>query len=453
MTDDDDLGGGVRVLYVNDDTGFGELVRTKLSSSHAEFDITAVRDAEEALELLDSSAIDCVVTSYSLPDTTGIDLAKTVRSDGYDLPVILFTGRDSETVVRDATETNAVEYIPIHATEDSFSLLGDRIRTLVEAARDQQRAEEMSDRFQRTLERATDAIYAVDDEWRIEYINEKMAQRVDEDPETVVGTVLWEGFPSVAGTELEERYRTAMRTGESTTFEQYIEEPFDYWAEIRVFPDEDGLTVFSRETTTERERTLELERSETILQNIHDIVLILDGEGVVQFSNAAAERRLTSGEPGQLQGRPLAEVVGGRVSETDVSRFSNAITASLQQLEGDGGVTGLYDSDLQVEFEDGQGTRTLDVRFTPFERPGNDRVLVVARDVTAQSEATNELERERDALQELQAVMAESDISTETRLEELLEVGCRTLGLEFGLISHIEGRDYTIKAAHARTVT
>ncbi|WP_323192944.1 PAS domain-containing protein, partial [Halostella sp. PRR32] len=81
-------------------------------------------------------------------------------------------------------------------------------------------------------------------------------------------------------------------------------------------PDEDGLTVFSRETTTERERTLELERSETILQNIHDIVLILDGEGVVQFSNAAAERRLTSGEPGQLQGRPLAEVVGGRVSET-----------------------------------------------------------------------------------------------------------------------------------------
>jgi len=448
-TGDDDSLGRLQILYVNDDAEFAELVRTKLASSHAAFDITTASTAEETLEELSTSPIDCVVTCYSLPDTTGIDLIRTIQSDGHSLPAILFTGRDSEQVVREATEENAIEYIPIHATEDSFSLLASRIRTLVEATRDQQRAEHLSDRFRRTLERATDAIYAVDEEWRIEYMNQKMAQRADRDPETVVGAILWEEFPSIAGTELEQQYRTAMETGDSVTFEQYVGEPYDYWVEIRVFPDEDGLTVFSREITAERERELELERYGTILQNIHDIVLVVDADGVVQFSNSAAERRLTSGNAGQVEGRILADAVGDRVSEGDADRFASAITASLQQLEGDGGVTGLYDSDLQLQFESAQGTRTLDVRFTPFERPGNDHVLVVARDVTDQSEATRQLERERDALQELQAVMAESDISAETRLEELLEVGCRTLGLEIGIVSQIEGSDYVVRAAHA----
>jgi PAS domain S-box-containing protein len=446
---DVDPPGGLHLLYVNDDGKFADLVRMKLLSDHAEFDMTTVSDAEETLEQLSSSAIDCVVTCYSLPDRTGVDLIRTIKSEGYDLPTILFTGRDSEHVVREATEVSGVEYIPIQATEDSFSLLGNRIQTLVEAARDQKLAGEMSDRFRRTLERATDAIYAVDDEWRIEYINQKMAQRVDCTPERVIGTVLWEEFPSIVGTELEERYRTAMETGEPVTFEQYLDEPFDYWVEVRVFPDEEGLSVFSREITAEREHELERERSETILQNIHDIVLIVDSDGVVQFTNAAAERRLAGHDDTQLEGQLLADVVGDRVSETGARRFSDAVTSSLEQLNSDGGVTGLYDSDLQLEFDGRQGNRTLDVRFTPFERPENDHVLVVGRDVTDQSEATEQLERERDALHELQAVMAESHISADTRLEKLLEVGCRTLDLEIGIVSRIENSDYTVRAIHA----
>ncbi|WP_324663246.1 PAS domain-containing protein [Haloarcula sediminis] len=439
----------MHILYVNDDAEFAELVRTKLANSRPDFEITTVSDTGEALGQLSSSSIDCVVTCYSLPDGTGIELVRTVRAEGYDTPAILFTGRDSERVVREATESNELDYIAIHATEDSFSILGSRIRTLVEAARDQEVAERMSNRFRRTLERATDAIYAVDDEWRIEYMNEKMAQRVDRSPEQAVGNTLWEEFPSVVGTELETRYRTAMETGDSVSFEQRLGEPFNYWVEVRVFPDEDGLTVFSREITTERERELELERSETILQNIHDIVCTVNPEGVVQFSNSAADRLLLRDNDEELEGRLLTDVVSDRVSAAGTERLSKAIGSSLQQLESDGGVAELYDSDLQLEFETGHGKRTLDVRTTPVKRPGGDHILVVARDVTDQSEATRQLERERDALQELQAVMADSDLSAETRLEELLKVGCQTLGLEIGIISHIQDSDYTIKAVHA----
>ncbi|WP_135806532.1 PAS domain-containing protein [Halorussus marinus] len=439
----------IHVLYVNDDEGFAELTETKLLSLSSSFEVTTVDTAAAAIDRVDSAAVDCVVTSYSLADGTGIDLLERLGADGYELPTILFTGRGSERIAGEATQAGVSDYIPIRSDHDSFELLARRVRTLVEAARKEAVAERISDRFERTLERATDAIYAVDDEWRIEYMNEKMADRVDCDPDAVVGTTLWESFPSIVGTELERRYRTAMQTGESRTFEHRIGAPFDYWVEIRVFPDDDGLTVFSREITAERERELDLERSETILRNIHDAVLVLDDEGVVQFTNAAAERLVTGEQSTQLEGRALEVVVGDRLAESDAERFSAAVESTLNEIESDGGVTGLYDSDLKLDLEVGGRDRSFDVRFTPFRSRETKRVLVVARDVTEQREANRRLERERDSLRELQSVMAESDVAAETRLRRLLEVGCRTLDLEIGIVSHVRGDDYAVRAVHA----
>jgi len=441
--------GGMHVLYVNDDADFAELARTKLLTSDIDFEVTTVGTAEAALERLETSAIDCVVTSYSLPDSTGIELLERLRSERDELPTILFTGRGSERIASEATQVGVSDYIPIHADQNNFELLAGRIQTLVAAARKQKVADRMSDRFQRTLERATDAIYAVDDEWRIEYINEKMAERVDRDPDAVVGATLWEEFPSIVGTVLEDEYRTAMETGEPVSFEQRLGAPFDYWVEVRVFPDDDGLTVFSRETTVERERELELERSEAILENIHDVVFVLDEEGTIEFANAASKRLIAEDRAAQITGQQLETVVGDRISASDAEQFTNAVESTLEEIEGDGGVTGLYDADLQLDITTEGDERTFDVRVTPFRSNESRQVLVVARDITEQSEVKRQLERERDALRELQTVMAKSDVSAETRLQELLELGCRTLGLEIGIVSHVQGDDYTVKAVHA----
>ncbi|MFC6871931.1 PAS domain S-box protein [Halobellus marinus] len=440
----------IRVLYVNGDSDFAELARAKLRNTDPEFEITVVETADEAFEALTTAAIDCVVTSYSLPDGTGLDLLDRLRSEGHDVPTILFTGRGSEQIASEATQAGVSDYLPIHSEGNSFERLAHRIQTLVEAARKEQVAQRMSDRFQRTLERATDAIYAVDEDWRIEYMNEKMAERVGRTPETVVGTTLWESFPSIVGTTLEERYRTAMETGETMAFEQHLGPPFDYWVEVRVFPDDDGLTVFSREITAERERELELERSETILQNIHDMVFVIDDEGVVEFANRAAKRLIVGEESAALEGQSLETVVDDRVAEEDRDRFSAAVDSTLDGIEADDGLPDLYETDLQIDLEtSGDNEGTFDVRLTPFRSSRKQQVLVVARDVTEQTEVKRQLERERDALRGLQAAMAASDVSAETRLQQLLDIGCQTLDLEVGIVSHIQEGDYTVRAVHA----
>ncbi|WP_394348255.1 PAS domain-containing protein [Natrinema pallidum] len=439
----------IRVLYVNSDPAFAELVQTKLQQTSTEIDYRSANGIDETIHNLSAGRIDCIVTAYSLEDSDAIELTESIRQQNDEIPIILFTGQGSEEIASKATRAGVSDYLPIRSERDNFTLLAARIRTLASAARKQQEAEQTKRRFRRTLERATDAIYAVDGDWRIEYINEKMAERVDREPEAVVGGILWEEFPSIVGTELEERYRTAVETGESVSFEQRLGEPFDYWVEVRAFPDDDGLTVFSREITTERERKLELERSDAILENIHDVVFILDEQGDIEFANTAAKQLLAGDRSAQLTGQQLETVVGGRISEFDATRFSRAVKSGLDGIEGDSGFTGLDDANLQLNILSGAGERTLDVQITPFQSQKNKQVLVVARDVTEQSEVKRQLERERDALRDLQTVMGESDISVESRLQSLLEVGCQTLGLEIGIVSRIQESDYTVQAVHA----
>ncbi|MDB2246596.1 PAS domain-containing protein, partial [Halorubrum ezzemoulense] len=153
------------------------------------------------------------------------------------------------------------------------------------------------------------------------------------------------------------------------------------------FPDEDGLTVFSREITADRERELELERREAVLENVHDAVTVVDEDRSVVFANAAAGRLLSDDRSADITGERLSDLVGDRVGESDARAFSETVDLTLDEMESEGGTSGCYDADLQMDVAVGGGQRTFDIRLTPFQRRSTNQVLVVARDVTEQSGA------------------------------------------------------------------
>jgi len=443
----DETAGPIQLLYVNADADFTELVRTKLDRSSLDVTVRTATSVDAALAALAEHDVECIATAFSLDDATGIELAASIRDDDDEIPIVLFTGQGDESIAGAATRSGVTDYVPIQSGRDNFELLARRVETLVEARRERAVADRIESRFERTLERTTDAIYAVDSEWRIEYMNAQMADRVGRDQDDLIGTTLWEAFPSVVGTELESRYRTAMETGESTSFEEYLDEPFEYWVEVRAFPDEDGLSVFSNEITGERERQLELERNETILQNVHDVVFVLDETNAVTFANAAAARVLGPPDVDDLEDETFDDVVDGIVP-SDADRFGRAIARTLDDAATNEAPGEFDDASLQVAL-DASPTRTFDVRLTPFRNDGAERVLVVARDVTDQDVAQRKLERERDALRELQGALADASSSVDERLQSVLEVGCRTLDLDAGIVSHVQDDEYTVRSVHA----
>ncbi|GAB7524744.1 response regulator [Paraburkholderia sp. 2C] len=82
-----------RVLVIEDDHAMRESIRALLQSDSTE--IVAVATLGEALEELDRTQFDCVVTDLALPDGTGYDLLERMAADTalQTLPVIVYTGR------------------------------------------------------------------------------------------------------------------------------------------------------------------------------------------------------------------------------------------------------------------------------------------------------------------------------------------------------------------------
>jgi len=83
----------MHILMVEDDLDLGRALRQGLKADG----ITSewVRRAADALHLIESAVIDCVLLDVSLPDGTGYDLLSQWRQSGLNLPVIIITARSA----------------------------------------------------------------------------------------------------------------------------------------------------------------------------------------------------------------------------------------------------------------------------------------------------------------------------------------------------------------------
>ena len=52
-------------------------------------------DANEAIQLIDAESLDLVITDLSLPDTSGIEVVRHLRSKSKDTPVIVMSGHNT----------------------------------------------------------------------------------------------------------------------------------------------------------------------------------------------------------------------------------------------------------------------------------------------------------------------------------------------------------------------
>ncbi len=124
-------------------------------------------------------------------------------------------------------------------------------------------AQDESERLNRglaaTLESITDAFYTLDHEWRFTYINTQAENVLQTDREALLGQVIWEAFPDVLHTELEQNYRRAIADKRTAEFEFYFG-PLSAWFDIRAYPTgEGGLAVYFRDVTQRKRVEKEIE--------------------------------------------------------------------------------------------------------------------------------------------------------------------------------------------------
>ncbi|MFB6084033.1 MAG: GAF domain-containing protein [Halorientalis sp.] len=118
----------VTVLYADGD---GECrAETAETLSEAGLDVREAATLETASETLGTTAVDCVVTAYDLPDGTGLELFASVRETAPDTPCILFTDVAADEIETAAFEGLIAEYLP-RGTPNAHERLRELIDDLV----------------------------------------------------------------------------------------------------------------------------------------------------------------------------------------------------------------------------------------------------------------------------------------------------------------------------------
>ena len=101
----------IRVLHVDDNPDFANVAAEFLRREENRITVQTAVSADDGLNALRTSAVDCVVSDFDMPGRNGIEFLRTVREEFPDLPFILCTGKGSEEVASEAISKGATDYL------------------------------------------------------------------------------------------------------------------------------------------------------------------------------------------------------------------------------------------------------------------------------------------------------------------------------------------------------
>ena len=115
----------MRVLVVEDELRMAALLKQGLEEH--DHSVTVVHDGQEALELASSHAFDIVVLDVMLPGLDGFEVARRLRKNHKQVPILMLTARDSVPDIARGLDVGADDYL---TKPFAFAELLARIRAL-----------------------------------------------------------------------------------------------------------------------------------------------------------------------------------------------------------------------------------------------------------------------------------------------------------------------------------
>ncbi|MFB6308534.1 MAG: PAS domain-containing protein [Haloarculaceae archaeon] len=171
----------------------------------------------------------------------------------------------ADLVTRDG-ETIPMEFVSTRLTDEEGRPIG-----LVGIGRQLAHSHRLEEQYRSILDRMADAFLALDADWQITYLNDRAREALSLGDEAVVGEDIRELFPQAAESKAIDYIQRAMDEQEPTTYERYSE-PVGAWIEARVYPDEDGVSVFFRDISDRVHRERSLERQNQRLEEFASMV-------------------------------------------------------------------------------------------------------------------------------------------------------------------------------------
>ena len=236
-----------------------------------------------------------------------------------------------------------------------------------------------SERLNSFIESITDSFFIVNNAWEFIKVNSAFEKIMNKGRDQILGSVMWDIFPGIIGTQFEDAYRKAMSEEMSIQFTEHFG-PLNKWFSTTVYPASEGLAVFVRDITHEMHAQEEImwtkNNLEALINNTEDLTWSIDRDGRYVYMNTAYRKR-------------IKETVGAEPKEGDDAYVHSGQTEKINDewrsyyqraLSGERYIT-RHESFDPVTKE----PTYFEVSFNPIHTASKDEIIGVgcfARDIT-----------------------------------------------------------------------
>lgn len=384
------------VVHVDDDKMIAKVTGEYLTREDNRITYHTAQTAQQGVEIFNEHCCDCVISDYDMPRENGISFLKQVREIDPEVPFILYTGKGSEEVASEAFSAGASDYFQKKTHIEHYTVLANRVTTLVEKKRAQQRQEE----HLMAIESAADAIAIIDADGIVNFANPAMAEMYDTNQESLVGTHVAELYAETAADRVRtDVLPTVMSDG---VWKGHIQAESSsrgtFEVKCTVSRATGGKTVLNMSDVSEhKESRRELTRYEAIVDALGDPVYVLDETGEFLYVNNSFVETF---------GYPAETVVG---SSVEILKDETAVMQgrdNLRQVLSSSGPDSVY-FETEIKSATKETIPCMDNMTAIFDDEGEFVGSAgVLRDISAQKQRERKLKRQNDRLEQFASTLA-----------------------------------------------
>ncbi|THE63622.1 PAS domain S-box protein [Salinadaptatus halalkaliphilus] len=361
------------------------------------------------------------ISDVSFDGTVFDDRGRRLTPSAYPVRQTIETGEPTlDRVLRIDRSDGSQQWLVTSAVSIEDDDQGDRTVAIVEDVTPIKRREvELESELEATVNRITDAFYALDDDWTFTYVNDRARALIDVEDQGLLGENIWDVFEWGADSKLREEYERAMETQDATSFELYYPAPLETWFDIHAYPSETGLSVYFRDISERKERDRELLESE----RRHRTLAEYFPNGIVTLFDHDLEYTLAAGQgfdripvdPDDLEGETVRDAWPAETADVLEPALESALDGSEETIE------------LEYAEQEWQ------IRSVPItdEQGAIFAGMTMAQDITEQKERERYLE---DAKSQLEAATEAGAVGTwEWHVDSDTFVADRSFAKTFGI--------------------
>ncbi len=268
------------------------------------------------------------------------------------------------------------------------------------------------DFFESIIENTSDGFLALNNRLEVVYFNRTSEKILGKSADDVLGRNLFDSFSEALGTEFERHFQEAIIDRNPRIFDAcYNLPPAPNWYEVRVFPGEEGISVYFHAITQKKLEHEKLALQAQLLQAVNSAVIATDKNNRIIYWNNAATA---------LYGWKSEDVYGHDILEITPHETNRAMAADIMRslIRGK-----RWSSDFLVKKKNGEVVPVFVTNSPFYDEEGNFAGIIgVSNDIS-------ERKKQEKLLLENQLLIKNQANEYQTINEELVQINEELSGL------------------------